>query len=98
VRGHEALDYAGQRHFAQSADGEARQRDADLHAGNDAVQIAEQMLHDFCLGVSAGDQLADARDSHRDKRELGGSKKAVQRDQHEHTDKAYQKHAFWRVP
>jgi len=52
----------GQSRLAQGPDGQARQRDAHLDAGNDAVEIREELFNDLCLRTSLGHQLA-TRDS-----------------------------------
>ena len=92
VGGHDALDQGSHGDFAERADRQAGEGDANLHTGNDAVQVAEQKFHDFCLSVAASHQLPHARDSHRDKRKLHGGEKAVEHDKDQNAGEAQKKH------
>ena len=74
----------GQCDFAQSAEAEARERDADLHARNHTVQLAGEALYDFGARAAFFHQLTNARHPHRDQRKFRGSEEAV--DEHERED------------
>ena len=63
-----------------------------LDAGNDAVKIAERSSTTRAR-ESLGHQLAHARETHRDKRELDGGEEAVERHQHENSNKPDQEHS-----
>ena len=67
----------GEHRLAQGADGQAGERDAHLHAGDDAVELAEELLHDAGASVAAFEELPHARGAHRDQRELRAGEEAV---------------------
>ena len=73
----------GQCDFAQSAEAEARERDADLHAGDHAIQLTRQTLDDFGARAAFSHKLTHARQSHRDQRKFRGGEKAVHDDERE---------------
>src|SRR5713101_6416182 len=97
-RGHDVLNEFGEGGFAERAESQAGEGDTELHARDDAVEIAEERFHDFCLGVALDDQLADAREADSDKRKFNGGEKAVQHHEHEHCNQAKQKHAVRESP
>src|SRR5580704_3225192 len=55
------LECFGERRFPKSTDGQARQSDSKLDAGDDAVQIAKQNFHNPRPRVTLGYELAHAR-------------------------------------
>ena len=63
--------------FAQGAQAQAGERDADLHAGNDAIELGEQLLNHARAGTPLSDQLAHARDAHCYQREFRRRKESV---------------------
>ena len=72
---------ARKRDLAQIAQRKAGERDAHLHAGNHAAEIAEQLLDNFGARDRLSDQLPDARKAHGDERKLRGGEKRVHADQ-----------------
>ena len=67
----------GKNGFAQRADGQTGERNADLHAGNDAIELTEECVHNAGSGVAAVHKLAHVRGPHGHQRKLRGGKKAV---------------------
>ncbi len=53
-----------QRGFAESAQGQGAHRHPHLHAGNHALQVAEEFLHDSRGGIAAFHKLAHPRKAH----------------------------------
>ncbi len=80
---HRGADHRREGRFAEGAESEAGQRDAELHGGNDAVQIPEQALDDAGADITFAGELAHARQAHGDQGEFSRRKKAVERDQRE---------------
>jgi hypothetical protein len=76
---HQALHKPRKRHFSESSNGQAREGDAQLHAGNDAMQVTEEHFDDFGLSVAASYELANAGKPDSDKRELHRGEEAIQR-------------------
>ena len=56
-------------------------RDAHLHAGDDAAEVADEQFDDFGAGVALFDKLANARKPHRDQRKFRSREKGVHADQ-----------------
>src|ERR1700730_8613156 len=77
LHGHEGFHKSRKSGFAKRADRQAGEGYSDLHAGNDAAEIAEKFLYNFGLGVALGDQLTYAGHSYGDKRKFHGRKKTV---------------------
>ena len=63
-----------------------------MDAGDNPVQIGDQVGDDFCANVASGDQLANAREAHRDQRKFGRGKKTVEYDEKQNAKKANYKH------
>ena len=80
--------------FAERADGQARKRDADLHAGNNTVQIRQQTLDNARADVALGHELANAGKPHSNEGKLRGGEKAVEGDERQHTDQPHGEHSF----
>jgi hypothetical protein len=78
--------------FSEGAESQAGQRNAKLHGGNHAVQLTQQNLHDASADVSFANQLAHARQTHCDQRELRRSEKAIERDERQHAQDANGEH------
>ena len=74
---------SGERDFAEIAEEQARDRDADLNAGNDAAEVAEQTFDDFGARVARFDELADARSRDGDERKFRGGEECVHADEEE---------------
>ena len=74
----------GQRGFAKRAEAQTGERDADLHAGDDAIELAEKFLNDSGAGVAELDELADARDAHGHEGEFRGGEETVDDCQRQH--------------
>ncbi len=60
LAGPNSLKYLRKRGFAKSADRQAGESDAKLHARYHAVQITEERFDDPRAGASLGDQLPHA--------------------------------------
>ena len=75
-----------QRDLAEVAKRQAGDRDADLHAGNDAAEIGEQRFDDFGARIALFDELADARKPHGDERKLRRGEKRVHADEQKHRE------------
>lgn len=86
------LNEFGERGFAESAEGQAGEGDAELDSGDDAMEIAEKAFDDAGLGIAFGDELAHARHAHGDERELRGGEEAVENHEQHDSDQAEQKH------
>jgi len=89
---HQILNKPRERHFSEGADGQARNGDAQLHAGNDAMQVTEEDFDDFGLGIAASHKLANTREPNSDKGELYCGEEAIQGYQNQYTNQADQKH------
>ena len=74
----------GQRGFAEGAEAQAGQRDSDLYAGDDAIELAEEFLNDFGAGVAEFDELAHARDAHGHEGKFRGGEETVDDRQRQH--------------
>src|SRR5580658_4669654 len=88
----EGPDNRGQGDFAEIAQRKAGDGDPDLHAGNDAAEIADQQFNNLGAGVALFDQLANARKPDGDQREFGSRKKRVhanQKDDAENVERAH---------
>src|SRR5260370_29193390 len=92
LRRKKALEEFRESGLPEGADGQAGQRNSNLDAGNDAMDIGKELLDDLGLRAALGDQLADAREAHRDKREFDSGKETVQGHQYENSDDPDQKH------
>ena len=85
----------GEHGLAEGANGQAGERDADLHAGDDAVELAESSSCTMrARRVAVLDQLAHARGAHGDQRKLRGGEEAVDADQHQHGQQAQANHVL----
>src|SRR6266566_3339105 len=84
--------------FAERAESETGERDAKLYTGDDAVQIGDKVGYDFRANVSGGNELANAREAHRDERKFRRSKKAVERHEKQHAKKANDEHRVRILP
>ena len=80
--------------LSQGADGEARQRNADLYPGDDAVELAQQLLHDARPSIAAVDELAHARSPHGHQRKLRGRKEAVDGHQQQYRQESEPDHVL----
>src|SRR5882762_5694914 len=83
--------------FTESAESETGEGDSQLDAGDYAVQVGDKVGYDFCADVTGGDQLANAREAHRDERKFRRGKKAVERNEKEHAKEANYEHTV-RIP
>jgi hypothetical protein len=52
------------------------------------MQIAKEMLHKFCLGIAARDQLPNPRHPHGHERKFHSGEESVESNQHEYPDEA----------
>ncbi len=77
-------EHLRERRFAQSADAEAGQGDADLHAGDDPVELTEELLDDARARVAVLHELAHARDAHGNQGKFRGGEKRVDGHQGQH--------------
>src|SRR6266446_5851001 len=78
--------------FTEGTESEAGQRNAELHAGNDAMEVPEEDLNDAGANVAFADELTHAREAHSDQRELRRRKEAIERDERENANEAYGEH------
>jgi hypothetical protein len=83
---HHGADHGRESRFTEGAKSEAGQRNAQLHGGNDAMQIAEQDLDDAGTGVAFAHELTHAREAYGNEGELRRGKKAVERDERKDPD------------
>ena len=74
---HQRAEQRCQRGFAERAEPEAGERDADLHAGDYAIQFADQVQHDPGAEPALLHQLPHARMAHRHQRKLDRRKKSI---------------------
>jgi len=73
--------------------GKAGDGDADLHARENAVEIAQKLLDNHGAGVALLDELLDAGDAHGDQGELGGDEEGVEAGEKEDAEKAEEEHS-----
>ena len=73
----ERADEVGKRDFADVAEKQADDGDADLHAGDDVVEVGEKRFDDLGAGVALFNQLVNARSANSDERKLRGGEKSV---------------------
>src|ERR1700722_3630315 len=78
---YERPDDRGQSDFAEIAEREAGDGNANLHTGNDSTQVADEVFDDFGAGVALFDQLADTRKPDGDQRKFRRREKRVHADQ-----------------
>ena len=90
----DAAKTIGERRFAERTDRQTGKRDAELHAGNHALQVAKQGFDNFCAGVATGDELAYARKTNGDEREFRSGEEAIQGDKRKHADKSHDEHRW----
>src|SRR2546423_14376635 len=88
----------GERGFSERAERQAGHSDAELHTGNNAMEVAKESFYDARADIPFADQLADARDAYGDERKLRGGEEAVHGDEREGGDKADGKHSCGRRP
>jgi len=98
LRGHDALDEAGEGGFAECTDAQAGEGDADLNTGDDAMEVSQKLLDNLGLAIAFGDELAHARLADGDKREFGGGEEAVEDYQEDYADETYQEHPAGESP
>src|SRR5579871_685069 len=79
--------------LAQSAEREACQCDSQLHARNYAVQITQEVFHDFCAGIALCNELPNARNTHRHERKLRCGEEPVQRDECDDPNESDEEHS-----
>src|SRR5690348_1598420 len=77
----------GQGDFSQIPEREAGNRDADLHSGNDATEIAEEMLDDPGARIALFHKLANTRQPDGNESELGCREKRVYANQQKYAEK-----------
>ncbi len=80
------FEQLGQNRLAQPPQRQARDRDSQLHAIDDAAELLMQLEDDFGAGTVRFDQLLDAGFAHTDQREFGGRKKRVHRHQQQYNE------------
>ena len=73
-------DLSGDR-FADPAEGQGAESDAELDGGEEAVEITLEAADSVGAGNAGGDHLFDAGVAHGDKRKLGGDKESVGQDE-----------------
>ena len=83
-------DGGGQR-FADPAQGQRAEGDAELHGGKKVVQVALQAADGAGSGDAGGEHLLDAGVADGDQGELGGHKEGVGQDEQAHGDKLEQR-------
>lgn len=85
-RGDGGAERFGERDFTDVAESKASEGDADLHAGDDAAEVGEEVFNDFGAGISLLRELADAGVAHGDHGKFSGREKRVDEDQAEDAD------------
>lgn len=83
----QGADDVRERDFADIAQEQADNCDADLNAGDDAIEIGEKRFDDFRASVSFFDELMDTRGANGDKRKLCGRKEGVDEDKQDDAGK-----------
>ena len=73
----EGFDQAGHHGFADPAESQADDGDAELHAVHDFIEMLMQALHDAGADASGLDELLDAGIAHADQGEFRGREKRV---------------------
>ncbi len=91
--GGEVEDDLGDGGFADPAEGERGERDAELDGGEELVDGVLELQGGACAGTAEGDELLDARLADADEGELGGDEEAVGQDEEGHHDRA-EEHPF----
>ena len=86
------LEKSGDGDLPQPAQRQAGHGNAQLHTGEDPVQILQQRLHHPRPAAAGLLQLLDARRPHRHQRELAGHEKPVGRHQRQHDKDIDQRH------
>ncbi len=66
-----------ERGFAERTQAKARERDANLHAGNDAVEMPEQVQYDSRARIACLHQLPHTRKPHGHERKFHGREESV---------------------
>ena len=89
------MEKFGKSGFAERAEGEAGERDSELHARHDAMKISDQTFDDFGSRISLCDELTDTGQAHGDQREFGSREKSVEQDENKHANQANDKHSVW---
>ena len=67
--------------LAQGTDGQARERDAELHRGDEAVRVRRDAQDGACAPVALVAELGDARSARRDEAVFGRDEERVQQEQ-----------------
>ena len=67
--------------LAQGADGQARERDAELHGGDEVVRVGRDAQDRACAPVALVAQLGDSRAARGDEAVLGRDEERVQQEQ-----------------
>ncbi len=62
------------------------------------MQIGNEVRDNFCANVSCGNQLADAREAHRDERKFRSGEKTVERYEKQHAKQANDEHTVRILP
>ena len=84
----------GECRFTQGAQAQAGERDANLHAGNDAIELGEQLLHHARARNALVDQLAHAGDAHGNQRKFRRRKETVNAHQRQHGQQSQTDHTI----
>jgi hypothetical protein len=85
-----AEEDGGQR-FADPAEGQRAERDAELDGGKEVVEVLLQAADGAGSGNAGGQHLLDAGVADGDQGELGGHKEGVGQNEHGHGDKLQQR-------
>ena len=86
-----AHENTGGEGFADPAQGQGAEGDAELHGGQEVVQVLLQAADGAGSGNAGGQHLLDAGVADRDQGELGCHKEGVGQDEHGHGDKFEQR-------
>ena len=81
-----AVDHFGGYRFADPAQGEAAEGDAELDCGEEAVEVLLEAADGAGSGDSGSNELLDAGVAHGDEGELGSHKEGVGQDEDGHGD------------
>lgn len=73
----------GDEGLADPAEGQAAERDAELHGGEKVAEVLLQFFDEEGAGVAGVNKLLHTGGPHADQRQLGGHKEAVGEDEHD---------------
>ena len=79
-------------YFSEKPQADGGEGDTHLHAGNNAFEMRDEILHDARVGISTFYQLAHAGKAHGDQRKLRRGEKRVDANQRQDAEQADEDH------